>query len=131
MVWGMPTWVSVDTQGILVPARMLFARTRQPDPIPLPPCCQWARPLAMPAPDLADEPSANIAAESTFIILAATASLHAAGRQHPFLNASQACSRWCLSLKANKCFGALIYLHKYHLNYRGQEAQLEPPFLVN
>lgn len=42
-----------------------------------------------------------------------------AGRQHSFLNASQASSRWCLSLKANKCFGALIYLHKQHLNYQG------------
>lgn len=47
------------------------------------------------------------------------------------MNALQACSRWCLSLKANKCFGALIYLHKYHLNYRGQKAQLQTPFLVD
>lgn len=60
-----------------------------------------------------------------------TASLGTAGRQHSFLNASQASSRWCLSLKANKCFGALIYLRKHHLSYQGQEALLETPFLVD
>lgn len=60
-----------------------------------------------------------------------TASLSTAGRQHSFLNASQPSSRWCLSLKANKGFGALIYVRKQHLNYQGQEAPLETPFLVD
>ena len=120
MVWGRTlTWVSVDTQGMLVPTWMLFARSRQPVPelTPLPLRSQRAGLLAMPALDLADVHSANISAKSVVIILIATASLCVAGGQDPFLNTSQACSRWCLSLKANKCFGAMIYLHKYHLNY--------------
>lgn len=95
-----------------------------PELTPLPLHSQQAAPLAMPALDIAHILSANTAPKSTVTILIATASLRAAGGQDPFLNALQACSRWCLSLKANKCFGALIYLYKYHLNYRGQKAQL-------
>lgn len=82
-------------------------------------------PLAVPALDLADVPL-QPPALFPFHSLPATA-----GRQHSFLNASQASSRWCLSLKANKCFGALIYLRKHHLNDQGQEAPLKTPFLVD
>lgn len=117
--------VDVYAQGMLIPTWMLFDRSHQPVP-ELPPChtCIWPC-----RPTLCLHLPANIAAKSAVIFLFTTAS--ACDRQDPSLNASQACSRWSLSLKANKRFGALIYLRKHHLNYQGLKGQLEMPYLIH
>lgn len=131
----MLTWGRVGTQGMLVPTRTLFARSRQPVPevAHLPLRSRQAGLLAVPALHLAAVPSALGCLQILLLnpLLLFSLPQPPCTRQDPLLNASQACSRWCLSLTANKCFGAMIYLHKYHLSYRGQEGQLETPFLVD
>lgn len=84
----MLVWVSVDARGMLVPAWMLPARSRRPAPdlTPLPLRSQQAGLLALhllhltlqmyPLPSTAR----NVAAKSAVTVLAAIASLRAAGR---------------------------------------------------